>query len=61
MKLYCHRLLLVMTYAVVQTATGDNSEVYSILERILILSAASAVGEALKDKVTAMLGSCWGV
>ena len=34
-----------------QEATGDNSEVYSILERIL--STATAVSEALKDDANA--------
>ena len=34
-----------------QAATGDNSEVYSILERVL--SAVTAVGDAFKDEANA--------
>ena len=34
-----------------QTATGDNSEAYSTLERIL--NTATAVGDAFKDKENA--------
>ena len=39
------------THPTAQAAAGDNSEVYSILERIL--STATAVGEAFKDEVNA--------
>ena len=41
-----HRLLRLIF--ITQVATGDNSEVHSILERIL--STATAVGEAFKDE-----------
>jgi len=36
---------------IIQAATGDNSEVYNILERVI--STATAVGEAFKDEVNA--------
>ena len=38
-------------YIVCSNATGDNSEVYSILERILI--TATALVEAFKDEENA--------